>query len=110
MAAAASSVGIVATSRSAPRTSASHLVGIRVGERERDRLDVDAQLPLQHQVEQRFLALGVGVQEPGRDAGAPGDVAHAGPLVALHQEHLERGLDDVGQCAGGHGSGAPARL
>ena len=42
------------------------------------------------------LAPEVGVDRPGREAGGPGDVLHPGALVALLDEHLDRGRERAG--------------
>src|SRR5205814_1361515 len=51
-------------------------------------------------LEQLFLALEVDVERALRDAGLAGDVAHAGGVEPLRQEHRARALDDLAALEG----------
>ena len=66
----------------------------RGGDREGERGDVDAGLALHHEREEGLLALGVGVEQPGGDAGRGRDVGHAGAAVPGGGERGEGGGGD----------------
>ena len=61
-------------------------------------------LPEQDEVEQRVLAFGVLVQQPGRDPGEGRDVGHAGALEADLLEHGDGGVEDLVHSSGGPGT------
>ena len=71
--------------------------GPRCGDGQRQGVDVDAELALQHQREQGLLALGVGVEKTRGDAGAFCDIRHAGAPVSAGKKDAQGSLDDVVQ-------------
>ncbi len=72
-----------------------HLGRARLRHRQVGLRDVDAELTQLRELEQRLLALGIAVEQPGRHARPAGDLVHAGPAVALLEEHQRRRFDDV---------------
>ena len=60
-----------------------------------DRFDKSAQLPAQTRTEQFFFGAVVQVEHRLGNLGRGGDAVHRGLVVAVHREHLHRGVEHL---------------